>query len=155
MASPRAGVARLVQTAVLCAALAACSPIVRTHGYVPNDEDLTEIVVGVDTRDTVAEVVGTPSAAGVMRDNTWYYVESRWETVGYREPRIADRQVVAISFAEDGTVENVERFGLERGRVIALNRRVTDSNVKGISFLRQLLGNIGNFRAQDLVGDRP
>lgn len=153
MARLRAGFARLVQVTVLSAALTACSPIVRTHGYVPTEEDLSAVVVGVDTRDTVADVIGTPSAGGVIHDNAWYYVENRWETVGYREPEIADRQVVAISFAEDGTVENVERFGLEKGRVIALNRRVTDSNIKGVSFLGQLLGNIGNFRAQDVIGE--
>ncbi|TCO72439.1 outer membrane protein assembly factor BamE [Rhodovulum euryhalinum] len=152
MARSRAGTARLALIAVLTAALAACSPIVRTHGYAPSEEDLSAIVVGVDTRDTVAEVVGTPSANGVMRDNAWYYVANTWETVGPRAPENVDRQVVAVSFAEDGTVENVERFGLEQGRVIALNRRVTDSNVKGISFLRQLLGNIGNFRAEDVIG---
>jgi hypothetical protein len=28
-----------------------------------------------------------------------------------------------------------------------ISRRVTDSNIKGVGFLRQLLGNIGNFNA--------
>lgn len=152
MARPRASSARLVLVAVLCTALVACSPITRTHGYAPTEEDLSQIVVGVDTRDSVAEVVGTPSTGGVLRDKAWYYVENTWETMGFRAPENVDRQVVAISFAQDGTVENVERFGLEQGRVIALNRRVTEANVKGISFLRQLLGNIGNFRAADVIG---
>ncbi|HDR27177.1 MAG TPA: outer membrane protein assembly factor BamE, partial [Rhodovulum sp.] len=40
------------------------------------------------------------------------------------------------------------------GRVIALNRRVTESNVKGISFLGQLFRNLGNFRAEDVIGPR-
>ena len=35
--------------------------------------------------------------------------------------------------------------------VVALSRRVTDSNVRGVSFLRQLLGNLGRFRAEDLL----
>lgn len=155
MARPRAGTARLALIAVLCAVTAACSPIVRTHGYAPTEEDLAEIAVGVDTRDTVAEIVGTPSIGGVIGESAWYYVENTFETVGYRAPENVSRQVVAISFAEDGTVRNIERFGLERGRVVALNRRVTESNVQGISFLRQLMGNIGNFRAEDVLGDGP
>lgn len=155
MARPRAGSGRLALIAVLSAALAACSPITRTHGYAPSDRDLDEIVVGVDTRDTVAEVVGTPSISGLVSEDAWYYVENTWETRGYRAPENVDRQVVAVSFSGDGTVQNIERFGLEQGRVIALNRRVTDANVQGISFLRQLLGNLGNFRAEDFLGPEP
>lgn len=134
-------------------ALAACSSIVRNHGYAPSDEQLQEVLVGVDTRDTVAEVVGQPSTAGVVRDDAWYYVASRRETNGWRAPQETDRQVVAISFDGNGTVSNVERFTLQDGRVIALNRRVTDDNVKGITFLRQLLGNLGNFNAEDVLNN--
>ena len=59
--------------------------------------------------------------------------------------------MVAISFSEAGNVTNIERFGLERGRVVALSRRVTESNIKGIGFLRQLFGSIGRLRADQLV----
>ncbi|ARE38888.1 Outer membrane lipoprotein OmlA [Rhodovulum sp. P5] len=133
--------------------LSACTPIIRNHGYAPTEADLEEIVVGVDTRDTVADVVGSPTVSGVMRDNAWYYVESRWRTIGYRAPEITDRQVVAISFDRNGTVANIERFGLEDGRVIALNRRVTESNIQGISFLRQLLGNIGQVTPEQFTAN--
>jgi len=153
MAGPRAGGVRVAAIAVIVAGLSACSPILRSHGYAPNDEQLAEIVVGVDTRDSVAEAVGSPSVSGVMRDNAWYYVLSEWKTVGYRAPEVTDRQVVAISFDGNGTVSNIERFGLEDGRVIPLNRRVTESNVQGISFIQQLLGNIGNFRPEDFSSE--
>ncbi|WP_081531715.1 outer membrane protein assembly factor BamE [Rhodovulum sp. P5] len=153
MGRPRAGVAGLVCVAVVSVTLSACTPIIRNHGYAPTEADLEEIVVGVDTRDTVADVVGSPTVSGVMRDNAWYYVESRWRTIGYRAPEITDRQVVAISFDRNGTVANIERFGLEDGRVIALNRRVTESNIQGISFLRQLLGNIGQVTPEQFTAN--
>lgn len=129
----------------------ACAPTYRNHGYVPSDDDLARIEVGVDTRETVAVDVGRPSAAGLLNDVGWYYVQSRWKHSGAFAPREQDRQVVAITFTEDGTVENVERFGLEQGRVVALSRRVTESNIKGLSFLSQLLGNIGQLRADQLI----
>ena len=131
--------------------LVACSNIERKHGYVPNDEDLQQIVVGVDTKDTVADVVGRPTASGILADSGWYYVASKFRAYGPRERQEVDRQVVAISFSPDGTVQNIERFGLENGQVIALSRRVTDSNIRGVSFLRQLFGSIGNFAAEQFV----
>ena len=141
----RAGLLGLVVLA------AACSPTYRNHGYVPSDDDLTRIEVGVDTRETVAADVGRPSAAGLLNDVGWYYVQSRWKHSGAFSPKEENRQVVAITFTEEGIVENVERFGLEKGRVVALSRRVTESNIKGLSFLSQLFGNIGRLRADQLI----
>ncbi|MEM9524238.1 MAG: outer membrane protein assembly factor BamE [Pseudomonadota bacterium] len=136
----------------ICLTLASCSSIYRNHGYVPAEDQLENIVVGVDTQASVEEIVGRPSSSGVLRDQTWYYVGSRWEHYAYRAPKEVDRQIVAISFDQAGTVSNIERFTLEDGRVIALSRRVTDSNVKGVPFLRQLLGSIGRFNPADLFG---
>ncbi|MCU0801576.1 MAG: outer membrane protein assembly factor BamE [Rhodobacteraceae bacterium] len=128
-----------------------CTPLYRNHGYVPSDDELALIEVGVDTRETVAEKVGRPSTAGLLNDVGWYYVQSRWVTRGPREPQEIDRQVVAITFAEGGAVTDVGRFGLEDGQVVALSRRVTESNVRGAGFIRQLLGNIGGLRAEQVL----
>ncbi|KAF0677526.1 outer membrane protein assembly factor BamE [Profundibacterium mesophilum] len=131
--------------------VAGCSSVYRNHGYVPVDEDLATLQVGVDTRDTVAQAIGTPTSAGLLGDGGWYYVQSRFRQFAYRAPEEIDREVVAISFTPAGTVENIERFGLREGRVVALSRRVTEANVKGVGFLSQLFGNIGNFEAGNFV----
>ncbi len=143
----KTGLAGLIMLAV-----AACSATFENHGYVPPKEDLDLITVGVDTRDSVADSIGRPTAFGVLQDGGWYYAQSRWRNFAYKAPQIIDRQVVAITFDKDGVVENIERFTLKDGRVIALSRRVTESNIKGIGFLRQLLGNIGNLTPGRLVG---
>ena len=132
-------------------AAVACSPVYRNHGYVPSDDELALVEVGVDTRDTVAVTVGRPSAAGLLNDLGWYYVQSRWKQRGVLPPLEEDRQVVAISFTEDGVVENIERFGLEQGRIVPISRRVTETNVKGASLLRQLFGNIGGINTGGLI----
>lgn len=128
----------------LCMVISGCAAVYRNHGYVPTDVDLEQVEVGVDTRETVAEKVGRPSAAGLLNDVGWYYVQSRWKHYGPREPEEVDRQVVAITFSDNGVVQNVERFGLEQGRAVVLSRRVTESSVQGLSFLRQVFGNLGN-----------
>jgi outer membrane protein assembly factor BamE (lipoprotein component of BamABCDE complex) len=137
--------------AALLLAAAACSPIVDRHGYAPTDADLEQIVVGIDTQATVADVVGRPTAAGVLQNSGWYYVESEFRTVGPLAKREVSREVVAISFDQAGVVQNIERFGLERGRGVVLSRRVTDSNIEGLSVLQQLLGNIANFDTSRLA----
>jgi outer membrane protein assembly factor BamE (lipoprotein component of BamABCDE complex) len=137
--------------AAVALAMAACSPIYRIHGYVPTEEELADVTVGESTREDVALLLGRPSASGLMNDLGWFYVQSRWKQVGPREPKEIDRQVVSITFAEDGTVENMERFGLEDGRVVVLSRRVTATNIRGIGLIRQLLGSLGRLRASDII----
>ncbi len=133
------------------AALTACSATYRNHGYVPTEEELSFVAVGVDTRDTVASAIGKPGTSGLLTEGGWYYVQSRFKHTGPRKPEEVEREVLAVSFDEDGVVENIERFGLEDGRVVVLSRRVTDSNIKGVSFIRQLLGSIGRLNAEDLL----
>lgn len=140
-------------TALLLCLVSACTALYYNHGYVPRDQDLEKVVVGVSTREDVATAVGRPSSTGLLTGGAWYYVGSRFRHFGPREPQEIDRQVVAVSFDEGGTVENVERFGLEDGQAVVLSRRVTDSNIKGLSFLRQLLGNVGNISAGQLLSD--
>ncbi len=136
---------------LLILAMSACSATFENHGYAPTDTDLEQILVGVDTRDTVADAVGRPTSFGVLETGGWYYTQSRWRHFAFKAPKVIDRQLVAITYTDAGVVENVERFTLDDGRVVALSRRVTDSNIKGIPFIRQLLGNFGNLDASQLL----
>ncbi|MCJ1899622.1 MULTISPECIES: outer membrane protein assembly factor BamE [Paracoccus] len=133
--------------------LSACQATYRNHGYIPPEEQLAQVVVGQTPQAELEGLIGRPSAQGLLTGSAWYYVGSRWQFYGPREPREIDRQVVAISFAESGVVSNVERFGLERGQVVVLSRRVTDTGVTSLGLIRQLLGNVGRVQAGDFLGD--
>ncbi|MDQ2065504.1 outer membrane protein assembly factor BamE [Xinfangfangia sp. CPCC 101601] len=133
-----------------CLALAACATITRNHGYVPAESELAQIEIGKDNRETVAQKIGRPSAQGVLNDEGWFYVQSRFEHVGPREPVETDRQVVAVTFNQSGTVSNIGRYGLQDGRVVPISRRITETNIQGIGFIRQLLSNFGRIQASDL-----
>ena len=115
------GVARrFIFAAALSGSLAACAPQFANHGYIPPQEDLDQIVVGVDTRASVEETIGTPATSGVVNESGFYYVRSRKRTFGAMAPKVIERQVLAVSFDSAGVVSNIERFGLERGQVVPL-----------------------------------
>ena len=123
----------------------ACTTQIRNHGYVPLPEDLENIKVGVDTRDSVIEAVGSPSASGVLDEGGFYYVRSQLRHFGARKPKIISRRLVAITFDSRGVVRNVEEYALEDGKAVPLTRRVTDNDIQTLSILQQLLKGIGNF----------
>lgn len=141
------GLRRNVLIAATALTLVACGPVMRNHGYVPREEELANIIVGVDTRDTVADLVGPPSSAGLLNDSGYYYVASTFRHFGAFAPKEIEREVLAITFDSNGVVENIARYGLEDGQVIVLSRRVTDTGVEDRTFIRQLLGSIGRVDA--------
>lgn len=123
--------------------LGACVASYRNHGYIPPDDLLDEIVVGIDTRASVEDNVGSPTSGGILNDSGYYYVRSRFRNFAYRAPEEIERQVLAISFDDTGVVSNIERFELEDGKVVVLQRRVTETSVVDRSFIRQLLSSFG------------
>jgi outer membrane protein assembly factor BamE (lipoprotein component of BamABCDE complex) len=137
--------------ALAAAPLTACSAIYQKHGYIPTEEQLAEVVVGVDTKDSVAESIGVPTASGVLNDGGYYYVSTLMRTRGAGATKPVSRSLVAINFDSRQIVSGVERYSLEDGRVIPLERRVSSSSVEDKTFLRQLLGNLGNFNPGSLL----
>ena len=151
MSYPRSRCRNAVLAGLMLVVTSGCVTLDDNHGYVPEQSALDDVVVGRDTRETVALIIGQPGTTGIVDDSGWFYVRSDYERFLWREPKEVDRQVVAVSFTEEGVVSNIERFGLEEGRVVVLNRRVTDSNTQGVSFLRQLFSNFGTFNASDFL----
>lgn len=148
---PLKKLAKLTVMVSLAATVSACAARYQKHGYVPTRDVLAEIVPGVDTRDSVAETAGIPSASGVLNDGGYYYVSTVIRHYGAAAPKPVSRQLVAINFDGNGVVSGVREFSLEDGKVIPLQRRVTSSNIEDKTFLRQLIGNLGNFGPGDLL----
>lgn len=144
-------VVRIGLVAFALVAMSGCTAQYRSHGYVPSEDDLQQIVPGVDTRATVEDVIGVPSTSGTLRDSGFYYVESDVRHFAWKRPEVVDREVLAITFDDAGVVQNIERFGLQDGQVVPLARRITRSGDGDIGFIRKLFGNIGGLAATDLL----
>ncbi len=140
---------------VVLALAVGCTPINRYHGFAPSVDELSAVQVGQTTRDNVVATFGPPTTNGVVRNDAFYYVSSQFRHFGAFAPDEVDRQVVAISFSPDGVVRNVERFTLEDGRVVVLDRRVTEDGINDVTFLGQLLGSFGRIDAGALLGESP
>ncbi len=144
-------VRRMVLMGLVALTCTACISTYRKFGYVPTPSELSEIQVGKDTRETVFQAIGSPGASGVLKDSGYYYIASRMRYYGATEPKLVNRELVAISFDSRGVVSGVERYGLEDGRVIPLEHRVTDNGESDRTFIQQLLRNIGRINPGDFA----
>lgn len=143
---------RCAGVALICFGLLAggCAPTVQVHGYVPTEADLSRVRPGFDDAGSVAEILGRPSSAGVLRDSAWYYVQSTVESFTWHPPRVIDRKVIAVNFNQGGVVTDIRRYGLEDGRVIDLETRTTETGGREMGMIEQLFGNLLNLDAQQL-----
>lgn len=135
---------------LLAGALAACSPTIQVHGYVPPDADVARIRPGFDDTGSVEKLLGRPSSAGVLADSAWYYVQSTVENYTYHAPQVIDRKVLAVNFDQRGVVKEVRRYGLADGQIIALDPATTATGGRQMGILEQLFGNVLNLDAESL-----
>ena len=138
-------------SAFCLAALSACSPTFNTHGYLPPEDLVGQLSVGSDDKVRVAELIGRPSSTGVLNDTGWYYIQTEIRNFTYQQPEVVGRSILAISFDRNDRIANIETLTLADGRVVNLNRRVTELPVRGPTFWQQIVASIGNVQASDLI----
>ncbi|MCG8441750.1 MAG: outer membrane protein assembly factor BamE, partial [Caulobacterales bacterium] len=129
--------------AAAAALAAACTPIVRRHGYVPEKEALDTIEPQTDTKSTVLARFGNPSARAAFNENTWYYITDVRQRLGYLKPDSAARSITAVYFDHSGVVAQVDEYDLEDGRLVNMVSRETPTRGRELTLLEQLLGHVG------------
>jgi outer membrane protein assembly factor BamE (lipoprotein component of BamABCDE complex) len=127
-------------------AIAGCAASVEQRGNLPNPDKLAEIHAGTTTKDEVVKVLGTPSSVSVFNnDRSWYYISRRTAQTAFFDPAVLDQQVYIINFDDQGVVKAVDHKVLEDGKEVTPVARATPAPGRELSFLEQLIGNLGKF----------
>jgi outer membrane protein assembly factor BamE (lipoprotein component of BamABCDE complex) len=138
---------RVVAAVVLSSALllGACTPITSYQGFQAVEANPKDVKVGVDSKATVMDRLGSPSAVAAFDPNTWYYISQVTDQMAFHTPNIRRRDVVAINFDKsDDKVLAVSTYSLKDGHVVPFNKRSTPTRGRELSVIEQILGNIGN-----------
>jgi outer membrane protein assembly factor BamE (lipoprotein component of BamABCDE complex) len=125
--------------------LAGCAGDVNQRGNLPPPDELAQIHPGKTTKAEVAKILGTPSSVGVFNDNDWYYISRRTEQVAFFNPNVLDQEVYIVDFNPDGVVQAVDHKTLRNGQDITPVARTTPAPGKHLTFIEQLVGNLGKF----------
>lgn len=123
----------------------ACSPKVESRGYVNQVSWKDSVKVGQTNKQQVLDTFGSPSAQSTFGPETWYYVSSRKESVGFLKPEIKEQDTVDVTFDSAGIVSSVEFYNKDSGKKIDLVKRTTPTEGHSLNFLDQTLGNLGRF----------
>ena len=136
---------RIVAAALLITGLGACSAIVDTRGNMLTPEQIALIKPGVDDRERVRRVFGSPTSTSAFDQGAWYYIARKTERTAFLTPTVVEAQVVVVRFTDQGVVSGVERRGPEATAEIEVSDRETPTAGHGDGILAQLFGNIGRF----------
>jgi outer membrane protein assembly factor BamE (lipoprotein component of BamABCDE complex) len=140
---------RLALLGGLCLLSAACSGVEELRGNEPDPDKVLAVNPGIDTRQQVAQLLGTPSATGTFDPNTWYYISKRTWQYAFFDPEVVDQEVLVVKFDDGGMVSNMYIYGVEDGVVIEPVERETPTYGQELTIMQQLLGNFGRFNTSD------
>lgn len=136
---------RAAPLAIACTMLlGACTPVTSYQGFQAVEANPKDVKIGVDTKSTVLERLGSPSAVAAFEPNMWFYISQVSDSVAFRSAQVRRRDIVTIAFnKEDEKVKAVNAYTLKDGHVIAMNGRTTPTRGRELSFIEQILGTIG------------
>lgn len=114
---------------------------VSTRGFVLAPGALDQIGVGA-SRDQVVFVLGTPTTVANLDGEVFLYITQQVERLPAMEPRVIDQKVLAVFFDGAQRVTRIANYGMEDGRVIDLQTRVTPTGGRETTFLQQIFSNL-------------
>ena len=129
--------------------LAGCSPTIQQEGNVPDVDQVVQIQPGVDDKNRVTQLLGSPSSVSAFQDRTWYYISRRTEQTAFLDPQVVEQEVLAVVFDSQNIVQDMKVYGLENGRLVAMEDRITPTHGNDLTLVQQVLGNLGRFNNPD------
>ena len=126
-------------------ALAGCAATVEQRGHLPPPDEVAQIHPGKTTKDQVVKILGSPSSVSVFNDKDWYYISRRTKQFSFFDPAVLDQEVYIVDFNDDGVVQAVDHKTLQNGQDISPVARTTPAPGRELTFLEQLIGNLGKF----------
>jgi len=129
---------KLVLFVAASVALAGCTPVISSRGFVENADAEAGIAAGVDTKTTIETKLGDPSVQAAFGTDAWYYISQTERQVAFFDATVQNRHILAVYFDKEGKVSDMKHYSLEDGNVVAFESRTTPTRGREMTFLQQL-----------------
>jgi len=142
----------LKRLAIFCALalmLPACAEVVHTRGHILRTATVEDVRPGVATKADVRAVLGSPTSTAAFDQGVWYYISQVKVSQAFFKPDTAQQQVLVVHFDDSDVVDSIGVLAEDDSKVVTLVARETPTAGHKLTFLEQLLGNIGRFTKQE------
>ena len=138
----------LALTGLTAVMIAGCAPTHNVRGNIIEDYRLAEVQSGVDSRTEVLRKLGSPTTTAPFDENVWYYLGQEVEKKGILDQRVIDERIIVVFFDEEGIVSDIQEVDNQRADLPYV-RRKTPTSGNEVTFLQQLVGNLGKFNTEE------
>ncbi|MCK8783842.1 outer membrane protein assembly factor BamE [Roseomonas sp. NAR14] len=108
-------------------------------------ELLSQLTPGVQGKQDVIALIGSPTSRGTFDDNYWYYISADTRIRIGRSQAVNNQQVTELRFDANGKYAGSRVVGEDGARQLDLVERETPVPGGDRTVLQQLFGNIGRF----------
>jgi outer membrane protein assembly factor BamE (lipoprotein component of BamABCDE complex) len=125
--------------------LAACTPDIEHRGYIAKPGAFSQISNGMP-KSEVEAVLGSPSTTASIKyqGDSYYYISSTTEGRPVLGPKETNREVIAIRFDKQDQVQSFAQYGLEDGRIVAMNGNQTPVVGEDLGILQSIFRGLGS-----------
>jgi outer membrane protein assembly factor BamE (lipoprotein component of BamABCDE complex) len=123
---------------------AACAPTIEHRGYLAKPGVFNQVRTGM-SKSEVEGILGSPSTTASVnyQGDSYYYISSITKQRSFLNESEMSREIIAIRFDANDQVASMGQYGLEDGKVIAINSRTTPIRGRELTILQQIFGNLG------------
>ncbi len=126
-------------------ALFGCAETLETRGFFPESEKINKLKAGKSTKDDVVRAIGFPSSVTAFDDNTWIYIESKFKTSAFFDPKQIESKVLEVTFTDKNKIKNIRNYAVTDAENASYSREKTPTYGHSINPVQQMIGNVGKF----------
>ena len=123
--------------------LSTCSGIKNNNGYMPVEDNITQLKVNVTSSSSARLKLGEPALILGNREPIFIYSSQVTNRVLFFEPKVISRNVLVLYFNKNKKLKKLNRINLKDGKSFALNTDATNLNAEQRSLVATLFSNIG------------
>lgn len=125
-----------------------CSPTVETRGFNVDNVQFNQIKPGIQSKNQVLQILGSPSTIPSFDQNTWYYISKKTATTSFFTPEVLDQQVTVINFDNNGIVRDIKTYKGEDAKHIKPIERKTETTGYESGVFREVFSNFGRMSSK-------
>lgn len=138
----------LITLLVVSSLATGCSPTVETRGFNAENVQFNQIKPGIQSKQQVQDMLGSPSTIPSFDQNTWYYVSKKTATTSFFTPEVLDQQVTVITFNKRNIVSDIKTYKGEEAKCIKPVERRTETTGYETGVFREVFSNFGRMSSK-------
>ena len=122
------------------------------RGHRVTEEQLAQLVPGVQSRNDVQTLLGSPTARSTFDDSAWYYISAVSRARPLAKESISQQRVVVLEFGANGKLTQVRELGQDDAANVSIVQRETPVPGNERTLMQALFGNVGRFNPLGSAG---